>query len=65
MDTARSLRQATALQQVARALLELRIAEFRQLAAELHSDSKSVGATPSDVQELIFQWATRTLDNGQ
>ena len=65
MDAARSLRQVTALQQLARTLLELRISEFRQLASELHSDSKSVGTTPHEVQELVFQWATRTLESSQ
>lgn len=51
------------LQQFARAGLELKIGDFRQLCEELHS--VGLGDNSHEVADVLFQWMTDKLDAEQ
>jgi hypothetical protein len=58
----RSFRQLTPIQQVASSILNLRVSEFRTVCSELHAESHSVGSSPHEIGDTLYEWSTRTLD---
>ena len=53
------------LENVADAILRLSHSEFKLMCADIHSISKSIGTEPREVEDCLFDYANRVIEEGK
>ena len=51
----------TPLQFIATLMTRLSYSDLMAMAADLHSDSETIGKTPANIADILFRWADRQL----